>query len=150
MRRFTVTFETPNACHCCGTDLPVLSSKTTRGKYQFSLPEGPVPTEVSIGEGVRVVLSQGKLIVEVQATDTKHAWDLLPLFNTDAFSHPRKQRSGDRFSYTFDLLKLKPWYTHWWAELKFAEVLPFTRTMNGQNAPAANGATLSIKLENLE
>lgn len=151
MRRFTIKFETPETCHCCGADLPQIEANITRGKYEFSVPEGPRETLLSLGAGLQLILGRKQLVVYLRPTSPQNEWELLPLFNTDAFSYPKRLGGPPGFTvFTFDLLPFRPCYNTWWAELKFAEVQPFNRLPSGQKAPAHNGATLSIKLDTLE
>jgi hypothetical protein len=149
MRKFKMVLQTPEKCDCCGAALLALPTRTERGSYELTLPEGQEPTEIRLGWGIRLVLGGGRLIVELESNGPSRAWELRPLFNDEAFGQPKRYRSGNWYSYIFTLPEFKPSYSTWWAELKFTEVDPFKRAADGSHVSAPHAATMSIKLETL-
>src|SRR6185437_4449588 len=144
MRKFSMTLDLPRQCECCGAQLQSADHQQSRGSYRVELPEGEIPTQVALGNAVRVTLARGVLSIALrQSASSKGTWALEPMYNTEAFgkalreklSDERRDRADDelcdrpdddwlRFSFT--LPQFKPWYSTWYAELKFVEALPLT------------------------
>lgn len=156
MRKFSINLKVPASCDCCGTALPAHESNLARGgEYSLQVPEGGVPTDISIGDGVLIVLGGGKLEVHLrQLRGNQRGWKLKPMYNNDAFGHGRRtSNTGDGstwYSFSFQLPAFKPWYSTWWAQLHFVETAAFTKDHNGAEQDAHSAATLSVKLETLE
>lgn len=155
MRRFSITLDLPNTCECCGGPLPEHENKVSAGKYRVDLFEGDVPTKVQLGDGFRVTLSRGKLVVEIrQQPSGQRAWDLASHYNPDAFKLKKHEKVDDAdwywHAFTFELPEFKPWYSTWFAELRFVEVQPFKLDARNCRPDAPNSGRLAVKLETLE
>jgi len=156
MRSFTLTLSLPQTCDCCGQALPTPAEGPTLATYTVELSEGPVPTEISIGNAAKVTLGGGRLEVKLrQRRGSNRGWGLRPFFNTDAFGREKHEfvRDGnDEFGwyvFRFDLPQFKPWYSTWWAQLEFVEVVPFSRDFNNRPKESHNAAVLKVKMNTL-
>jgi hypothetical protein len=160
MRKFSVSLNLPDSCECCGQKLPTHENNVVAGvPYRIELFEGDVPTKAQLGDGFRVTLSRGSLVVEIRQQPSGYrAWRLARHFNPDAFKvikHESRDETVDGVNYIWQtfhiaLLEFKPWYSTWHAELRFQEVKPFELDILSQRPAASNAGQFSVKIETLE
>lgn len=171
MRQFTISFSAPAKCDCCGKAIkPFVSrrrtlvgpnrrsaTKVAPGKWQVA--EGETAVEYRLGDAFKLILGGKQLRVEIrQPRGNRRGWDVQRLYNTDAFGRVKKEfkrdtEDGDFGWYTFTFTlpeEFKPWYSTWWAQLEFTEVIPYTHTPQGSAVEAHNSTKFTVKLETLE
>jgi hypothetical protein len=160
MRKFSVSLNLPDSCECCGQKLPTHENNVSVGlPYRIELFEGDMPTKAQLGDGFRVILSRGSLVVEIRQQPSGYrAWQLARHYNPDAFKlakHETRDETVDGVNFlwhtfTFTLLEFKPWYSTWHAELRFQEVKPFEFDAHVQRPSASNAGQFSVRIETLE
>lgn len=171
MRQFTVTHSAPATCDCCGKPLRALvhkrrtlvgpnrrsALKVAPGKWQVT--EGDTAVEYRLGDVFKLTLGGKQLRVEIrQPRGNRRGWDLQRLYNSEAFGRVVKEFKRDTgdgdlgwYVFTFTLPEsFKPWYSTWWAQLEFSEVVPYKFTPQGSPVEAHSSAKFTVKLETLE
>ena len=154
MRTFAISYQSSHSCDCCGAALKSAEGGPALGSYTLELPEGDTPTEIRIGNSLKITLGGKKLQIELrQRRGSNRGWAVMPMYNNNVFAKKTSgwffdQQNSDFgwYTFNFELLEYKPQFDTWWAQLDLQEVVPFSKTPTGHHERCHNAATLTLRL----
>ncbi|MBI4534041.1 MAG: hypothetical protein HY711_08830 [Candidatus Melainabacteria bacterium] len=155
MRMFAISYQSSHSCDCCGAPLKSPEGGPALGSYTLEIPEGDSPTEICIGNSLKITLGGKKLQIELrQRRGSNRGWAVMPMYNSGVFAKETSGWSLDSrdsnfgwYTFNFELPEYKPSFDTWWAQLDLVEVVPFSKSQTtGHHKRCHNAATLTLRL----